>query len=185
MVTPQPQYVPASESAQTILAKNLVIARIAAGLTQQELASAADIARATIAQVEAGNGDPRLSTLKALATGVGLPPAFLLFGREELRALIALSAPESHDRRRAEQTDIARMRSLLSSGLLKDRLRAGRLAANTARRAGASPGAVVCAAVLSAIEPGDGTVIGMLLGDAAAPVVADDVRLNVHSSKSS
>ena len=173
---------PPAEAAQTVLAKNVVIARVATGLTQHELAAAADDARATVAQIETGVSDPRLSTIEALAQSIGVPTAFLLLGRDELRALASLSESQRPD---VPPTDVARMRHLLASGLLRDRVRAGRLAADAARRAGASRAAVVCAAVLAAIEPGDGTAIGMLLGDAAPPAATGNVHLNVHYSKNS
>lgn len=60
------------------LALNLGEARGAAGLTQGELSGRAAISRATIAQIESGNGDPRLATLEALAGVLGVSVESLL-----------------------------------------------------------------------------------------------------------
>ncbi len=49
------------------LARNVTSARHRAGMTQLELARAADLSRATIHLVEAGICDPRLSTITRLA----------------------------------------------------------------------------------------------------------------------
>lgn len=57
---------------------NLVRLRHATGLTQQELASKAGVSRATIYLIEAGEGDPRLSTLELLAKALGVDVAELL-----------------------------------------------------------------------------------------------------------
>jgi transcriptional regulator with XRE-family HTH domain len=47
--------------------------RAAAGMTQQELATAAGLAVSAVAQMEAGKiGDPKLSTLKSLAKALGV-----------------------------------------------------------------------------------------------------------------
>ena len=49
------------------LAQNVTSARHRAGMTQLELAKAADLSRATVHLVEAGICDPRLSTITRLA----------------------------------------------------------------------------------------------------------------------
>jgi DNA-binding XRE family transcriptional regulator len=49
------------------LAQNVTLARTRAGLTQRELADAAELSRATIHLIEGGIGDPRLSTISRLA----------------------------------------------------------------------------------------------------------------------
>ena len=55
------------------LARNVAAARQRAGWTQHQLARAADLSRATIHLIEAGIGDPRLSTVTSLAKALGRP----------------------------------------------------------------------------------------------------------------
>jgi transcriptional regulator with XRE-family HTH domain len=52
--------------------------REARGLTQQALADVAGVNRVTVANIERGDADPTLVTLKALAKALGVPVATLL-----------------------------------------------------------------------------------------------------------
>jgi DNA-binding XRE family transcriptional regulator len=54
------------------LARNVAKARAKAGLTQQQLAVAAELSRATVHLIEGGLGDPRLSTIARLAEALNL-----------------------------------------------------------------------------------------------------------------
>jgi transcriptional regulator with XRE-family HTH domain len=151
---------PRRESIASVLAKNLVAARVVAGLTQHELATAADVSRATVAQLETGVSDPRISTVVELAKALGVAPIVLLMGAEEVEALSNLT--QGGSRRLAVSTqEVQRMREFTSTGMLKDRVRAARLGAAAARGRG-----TVTAGVLSATLPGAGTVLGAELGDA-------------------
>ncbi|MGC4030678.1 MAG: helix-turn-helix transcriptional regulator [Tepidisphaeraceae bacterium] len=53
------------------LAQNVAELRQKAGLTQLQLAVAADLSRATVHLIEAGACDPRLSTVTSLADALG------------------------------------------------------------------------------------------------------------------
>jgi len=154
------------ESSETVLAKNLVAARIISGMTQHELAAAADVSRATVAQLEAGLSDPRLSTVAALAKALGIAPMSLLASGEEVDALVGLAAQSVAAPPRA---DVTRLRFLLESGMLKDRVRAARAGAALARELGyAQPAEYVTAGLFAAIQPG-AVSVGAELGKRLSP----------------
>ena len=172
------------EAVESLLAKNLVVARTLAGLTQQELAAASSVSRATIAQLETGYSDPRLSTIVELATALGIPPIVLLVGIDEVRMLMELltaipptsqpggsisaqlSAPAPLQSPAMPAHDVARMEDLLRTGMLKDRLRAARVGAAVARSGGSSaPAAAIIAGIFSPVLPGAGTITGAAVGE--------------------
>src|SRR3954469_24868775 len=99
---------PRRESVDSILAKNLVAARVIAGLTQHDLANAAGISRATVAQLETGFSDPRLSTVVDLARALGIAPIVLLAGVPEVKAIAAL-AQGTQNGLKIPPIDLARM----------------------------------------------------------------------------
>lgn len=152
------------ESIDSILAKNLVAARIIAGLTQHDLAAAAGISRATIAQLETGSSDPRLSTVVDLARALGVAPMVLLAGVPEVQALAALGDGSGEQRLHVSPRDLMRLRDYVASGMLKDRVRAARLGAAIAGATEAdSPAVAITAGLFSASLPGAGTAIGAAL----------------------
>lgn len=155
------------ESHDSILAKNLLVARLAAGLTQQQLAGAADVSRATIAQIEAGLSDPRLSTIVQLSNAIGISPVLLLSGELEVSALAGLAQKtnKSPDDLAVSPQDQRRMAQLAGTGMLRDRVRAAKFGAAIAQASGSSPSAIVGAAIGSAIQPGDGTVSSALFAE--------------------
>ncbi len=147
------------DAAKATLAKNLVLARNACDLTQAGLAEVASVSRATVAQLESGDGDPRLSTVVDISTALGTSPVLLLLGAEELKALVKITRDAPPDL--VSDADVEKMRRLVSSGLRKQRLQAGELGASAARAAGLS---AVGAAIGSALLPGVGTAIGAAIG---------------------
>jgi transcriptional regulator with XRE-family HTH domain len=154
------------ESVDSILAKNLVAARVIAGLTQHDLAAAAGVSRATVAQLETGSSDPRLSTVVDLARALAVAPIVLLAGIPEVQALAALGQGLSGEHRvSVSPGDLVRLREYVASGMLKDRVRAARLGAAVARAGNeTSMGIAVTAGLFSATLPGAGTVVGAELG---------------------
>lgn len=68
---------------RTTSARNIRRARRRAGISQQELARASQLAKSTVARLEAAEQDPRLSTLVAISFGLGVPLAVLLEGLPE------------------------------------------------------------------------------------------------------
>jgi len=157
----------ARESPDATLAKNLVVARQAANVTQHALAAAALVSRATVAQIETGCSDPRLSTIVDLARALGVPPYFLLVGVEEVNALIALPAALAERPLHVPPGELERMQRLIRSGMLKDRVRAARIGAAVASDAGRrTSAAIISASIFSAIQP-EGTEVGTVLGELA------------------
>jgi transcriptional regulator with XRE-family HTH domain len=156
--------IPLRESLDVTLGKNLVVARIIAGMTQHELASASYVSRATIAQLETGSSDPRLSTIVELAHALRLSPIFLLLGAVEIQALAELPNQLESVAKLISPENVYRMKELVESGLLKDRLRAARLGASVARTHGETGIAPITAALFSAFLPGAGTSVGTILG---------------------
>lgn len=61
----------AGEAMQILFGENLRLARLKAGLTQQELATKANIRQAHVSQIEGGKLNPMLMTMVALAEAVG------------------------------------------------------------------------------------------------------------------
>src|SRR5690348_906801 len=103
------------ESIDSTLAKNLVAARVIAGMTQHDLAAAAGISRATIAQLETGSSDPRLSTVVDLSRALGIAPIVLLAGVPEVEALVALSEKSGGRPLHVPPRDLTRLRDYLAS----------------------------------------------------------------------
>lgn len=152
----------ALEDMRDTLARNLNAARGALGMSQDQLGAAAGVSRATINQLEGAEGDPRLSTLVALAVALGVSPVFLLLGRDELDAIAM--APGSTDAKAVQShltpDELETMRRLLRSGVAKNRTKAVAMGATAATAAGFGAGALAAAAIGTALLPGIGTAIG-------------------------
>jgi transcriptional regulator with XRE-family HTH domain len=156
---------PPPEPLARVLARNLVVARNLVGMTQHELAARSGVSRATVAQVESGAGDPRLSTLRDLAGAMGISPIVLLAGTREVQALAALPREVADRPVPVADQDLARMREFSASLLHRDWSRGARIGAGIARSAGCrTPGGAATAGLFSVSSPGWGTVVGTALG---------------------
>jgi transcriptional regulator with XRE-family HTH domain len=140
----------------TVFAQNLLVARTVLEMTQHALAAASGVSRATIAQLEAGTGDPKLSTVQQLAEALGVSAVVLLLGRKELEALAAVVPGIAEE---GVSPAVSVMRHLVTAGGVRSRLEAARLGTEVARQAGVNDGAVG-AAVGSFHHPGAGTLAG-------------------------
>jgi len=153
------------ESIDSVLAKNLVAARVIAGMTQHDLANAAGVSRATVAQLETGYSDPRLSTVVDLARALDVSPLVLLAGVPEVDAIATLSQGTNGKGVNVSKGDLIRLSDYVASGLLKDRVRAARLGATVARGGSeVSRSIAVTAGLFSATLPARGTAVGAELG---------------------
>jgi DNA-binding XRE family transcriptional regulator len=75
------------------LAQNVAQARHRAGMTQLQLAEAAELSRATVHLIEAGICDPRLSTIARLAEALQINALDLLSQAGQRENVVA---PDSH-----------------------------------------------------------------------------------------
>ncbi len=116
-------------------AQNLLVARSAADFTQQALALASGVSRATIAQLESGTGDPKLSTVQQLAEALGVSPTLLLFSKPDLHALANMTT-RSIDNSALASPAVSTMRHLVSAGFIRGRLEATQIGIGLSRRAG-------------------------------------------------
>ena len=148
------------------LARNLVAARTALETSQDTLATRASVSRATVIQIEGGEGDPRLSTLASLADALGVSPMFLLLGREDVEALSHLRNSKSLSAVPDElsEEEIGTMGRLLSSGISRNRNKAIKMGTAAAAASGMSAAILAGAAIGSVLMPGIGTIIGSVLG---------------------
>lgn len=149
------------------LARNLIVARGVLRITQDGLAEAAVVSRATIAQIEGALADCRLSTLDDLARVLGVSPVLLLLSETEITALanglsnVLVSSILGH----LPVERLEEMNRLHRTGLQKNLLAAARLGIEAAKAAGLdSVGAQVGAGIGSVIRPGQGTAVGAVIG---------------------
>ena len=148
------------------LAANLVLAREAAGLTQSALASRAGTSRATVAQIESGQSDPRLSTMGAIADALGVSVFVLLLSGQDFGRLVQL-ATRADEFQKSQLGDAERavLEQLSQSRVSADRRKAARLSTGVASDLGFDTvGAAVGAAIGTALAPGLGTIVGAFVG---------------------
>lgn len=155
-------------NAVSTLAKNLMLARTARNITQDKLADDSGISRATIAQIESGESDPRLSTMVELATALDISVLLLLMGKSELSAIADLMQSKSNINKISgsiSAADLLRIEHHIQSGVPKGQKRAALIGAGIATAAGFSTSSsVVGAAIGTLLFPGIGTAIGAALG---------------------
>lgn len=78
-----------SETAKTVAAGLVLMAREGAGLSQRELAERAGVAQSEIARIESGNREPSIPTLQRIVAGAGLEIRFRLAPREDHDQILA------------------------------------------------------------------------------------------------
>lgn len=156
---------------QETVATNLVIARSANAMTQDVLAEKAGLSRATIAQIESGQGDPRLSTLTDIAGALGVSPMLLLMGSVELAALVDLGEEARAASFSADRSVLERIARLVTSSVARNRTKAALMGAQAAVAAGfTTSGGIAGAALGSALMPG--RLVGMVFGAALGRLLA-------------
>ena len=154
--TPVPQET--ALSPRGVVAQNLHWARSALDMTQQELADESGISRATIAQLEAGVGDPRLSTLELLAATLHVPAHFLLLDQASFRALAELANVTRAANGKSPGDAVTRV---LRVGGALCRQRAAAMGVDAAREAGLTANAHRVGAAIGAARLADrGVVLG-------------------------
>jgi transcriptional regulator with XRE-family HTH domain len=148
------------------LGVNLALAREAAGITQTDLAERAKTSRATIAQIESGGGDPRLSTLSALSEALGIGTPLLLLSQQDIEKLReVLKSNQEVISALLSIDNLPLLDELSASGLAADRRKAARISAEVASKIGFdSIGAAVGAAIGTTLLPGIGTAVGAFFG---------------------
>lgn len=163
----------AEERINARLAQNVFAARSANEMTQADLADRSRCSRATIAELEAGQGNPTISTLSNIALALNTSVLLLLIGEEELQVLSMVAAGIddvegfSSDQLPQLGAALAEMERLKSSPLPNARrklaLSAARAVSQASKKATA---AMVGAAIGSFVLPGFGTALGAALGAA-------------------
>ncbi len=154
----------AADEVRGVVAKNLAAARLASGMTQDELAQSASVSRATVVQLENGQGDPKVSTLADLAAALGTSPVMLLMGRGDMSAIVeVLHHPE-------QVTNVELFVDEASAVAAQGSPRPAKRAAEVGKTVVAAGGLVAAASMGSAIgtmiAPGIGTAVGAALGAA-------------------
>jgi len=141
------------------LSKNLTLARKACNYTQEDLSNISKISRATIAQLESGEGDPKVSTIIDLAIALETSPLILFLGAREINALMELE--DNIQEKVLAEGDLEKMQHYLKSDIAKQKAKVAQIGADAARNVGLS---AVGAAIGSMLLPGVGTVVGAVLG---------------------
>jgi transcriptional regulator with XRE-family HTH domain len=78
-----------SETAKTVAAGLVLMAREEAGLSQRELAERVGVAQSEIARIESGNREPSIPTLQRIVGGAGLEIRFRLAPKDDHDQILA------------------------------------------------------------------------------------------------
>lgn len=142
---------------QETLANNLALARQLSEVSQTTLARLAGVSRATIAQMEGGESDPKLSTLVRVAAALKISPLLLLMSAEDLQAL----ATDSDQKPLLSAEEAIEAKRLLASGLKKKRSKAVQLVRDAADKdlESAAKLSVHGAMLGAALLPGSGAFV--------------------------
>lgn len=144
------------------LALNLLYAREAAQLTQEQLAVMSGVSRSTINQLEnvdGNNNDCKLSKLIKITNALKISPICLFLGEDEINTISNIDYKELNKIFTRKDTE-AMQRHLVSKAFKKKKSCAD-LGATIAHSAGLS----ACGAALgSMLLPGIGTILGASLG---------------------
>jgi phage tail tape-measure protein len=120
------------------------------------------VSRATVVQIESGEGDIKLSTMADLAEALGMSPMLLLMGESELEGMREmLTAPGRVNEISSNMTEDE---AKPVGSLPRAQKRAAAIGAGVAMAAGLSGAAAVGAAIGTIALPGIGTAIGAVLG---------------------
>lgn len=162
-------------SANAILAQNLLIARDVLDITQLALANNSEVSRATIAQLEAGLGDPRLSTIEQLASALHVTPSLLLLTPRELSALSALI--HNLPIQAISGNTLSTIGHLVASPSIRAKLEAGRIGAEAVKGAGYDSPAHQVGAALSSSRGATSVIVFVAL----LAALAQTATLQNHS----
>ncbi len=160
--------------ASLTIAKNISAARTALNMSQDDLAVASGVSRATLIQIEGGQSDPLLSTVVKLAWALHVSPMFLLLREQEFHAIASVANSQTFQnvQKNINEEQINAMNRLLQSGMTRNRNKAAKMGGEVVRAAFLAPlalipgamGVVALAAIGSILIPGIGTALGAALG---------------------
>lgn len=118
------------------LAFNLYNARKARNFTQSELSDLSGVSRSTIALMEKGDSDSKLSSISDIATALEVSPSVLLMTEDDAAILGEVIRGQGYEEllKAVEQVDLERIQKFASTGLRRGHLKAALEGINIVRR---------------------------------------------------
>jgi len=166
-----PQHAPAPQAGSSplrlLVARNILLARSALKLTQDQISEISGVSRATIAQIEGAIADCRLSTLNELARAMRISPLILFIREADVTHVLRFAHKISVDEvmKQLPPTRIRQMQQLKQTGLQRALVRLAQQGADAAREAGfAHPSSLAAAGICNTHIPGPGTAAGAIFG---------------------